>query len=62
MIHITNVQIEPNPVETGQEISVEIEVKEVYKDAKRYWNKYPHRYMGDSRAEGYRYPYKYARK
>lgn len=59
MLYITNVRIEPNPVETGGEITIEIEVKEVFKDAKRYRGKYPYRYVGNMATEGRKYPSKY---
>ena len=62
MLYVTDVRIEPNPVGTGQEITIEIEVKEVFKDAKRYRGKYPYRYAGVMAAEGRNYPYKYPRK
>lgn len=62
MLYITDIRIEPNPVGTGQEIIIEIEVKEVFKDAKRYRGKYPYRYAGVMAAEGRNYPYKYPRK
>lgn len=62
MIYITDLRIEPNPVDAGQTVSVEIEIKEVFKDAKRYSNKYPYRYMGVIGAEGRKYPYQYSRR
>lgn len=45
MIYITSLQIDPNPVQTGEIIEVEIEIKEVYKDSKRYPGKYGYRYV-----------------
>lgn len=62
MLYITSLQIDPNPVETGGKIEVEIEIKEVYKDSKRYRGKYGYRYAGIMEAEGRKYPYKYKRK
>lgn len=62
MLYITDLRIEPNPVDAGQTLSVEIEIKEIFRDAKRYANKYPYRYSGNMGAEGRRYPYKYQRK
>lgn len=59
MLYITDVRIEPNPVETGGEITIEIEVKEVFKDAKRYRGKYPYRYDGNMETEGRKYPSRY---
>lgn len=51
MIYVTGVKIEPNPVKTGGEITVEVEIAELYPNAKRYPNKYPHRYNGASDAD-----------
>lgn len=62
MLYITDIRIEPNPVETGGELTVEITIKEVFKDAKRYKGKYPYRYAGIMKAEGHKYPQKYPKK
>jgi len=62
LIYITSLQIDPNPVQTGEIIEVEIEIKEVYKDSKRYPGKYGYRYAGIMNTEGKKYPYKYPRK
>lgn len=62
MLYITNLQIEPNPVEAGEELIVTIEIKEVFQDAKRYPYKYPYRYVGNIGAKGRKYPYKYPRR
>lgn len=62
MLYITDLRIEPNPVGTGQEVIVEVEIKEVFKDAKRYPGKYPYRYVGVMQPDGRKYPYKYPRK
>lgn len=62
MLYITDLRIEPNPVETGDGVTVEIEIREVFRDAKRYKGKYPYRYAGCMLAEGRRYPCKYPRK
>lgn len=62
MIYITDLRIESNPAEAGGEITVEVEIKEVFRDAKRYKGKYPYRYVGIMEAEGRRYPEKYPRK
>lgn len=62
MLYITDIRIEPNPVGTGQEVVIEVDVKEVFKNAKRYRRKYPCRYAGVMDAEGKNYPYKYPRK
>lgn len=62
MIYVTDLQIEPNPVAAGQEIVVQIEVKELFNSAKRYQGKYPYRYGGILQADGRKYPYKYPRK
>ena len=62
MIYITDLRIEPNPVDAGQTITVEIEIREIFQDAKRYPYKYPYRYTGNMAAEGRKYPYKYPRK
>ncbi len=59
MIYITDIQITPNPVMKEQDVTIEIEIKEVFRDAKRYPGKYPYRYGGVMAAEGYKYPYKY---
>lgn len=62
MIYITGLRIESNPAETGGKITVEVEIKEVFKDAKQYGGKYPYRYNGIMEAEGRKYPEKYPRK
>lgn len=62
MLYITDVRIEPNPVGTEGDLTVEVEIKEVFKNAKRYGGKYPYRYTGIMAAEGRKYPYKYPKK
>lgn len=62
LLYVTDLRIEPNPAEAGGKIVVEIEIKEVFKDAKRYKHKYPYRYAGNMTAEGRTYPFKYPRK
>lgn len=62
MYYITDLRIEPNPVETGQELIIEVEIKEVFRDAKQYPRKYPYRYTGVMDADGRKYPCKYPRK
>lgn len=62
MLYITDIRIEPNPVGTGKELTVEVKIKEVFKNAKRYGGKYPYRYAGIMEAEGRKYPYKYPKK
>lgn len=46
MFLVTGVLIEPNPVGVGDEITIEVEVQEFFKNAKRYRGKYPYRYAG----------------
>ena len=62
MIKILGVNITPNPVNTGEELTIEINVQELFANAKRYQRKYPYRYMGIEKSQGRRYPYKYSRK
>lgn len=62
LLYVTDLRIESNPVDAGKTITVEIEIKEVFRDAKRYGNKYPHRYSGIMEPDGRRYPGKYPRK
>ena len=62
MINILEVNITPNPVNTGEELTIEIDILELFSNAKKYSNKYPHRYIGRERVEGRKYPYKYPRK
>lgn len=59
MLYIRDLRIEPNPVEPRGNIMVEIEIEEIFMDAKRYPGKYPYRFAGIVQAEGQKYPYKY---
>lgn len=51
MIYVTDIQIRPNPVTAGDEITIEVEITETFKDAKRYKYKYPYRYAGTSETD-----------
>lgn len=62
MLYIRDLRIEPNPVDIRGTITVEVEVEEIFQDAKRYPGKYPYRYAGIVQAEGRKYPYKYPRR
>lgn len=62
MLYIRDLRIEPNPVDIRGTITVEVEIEEIFRDAKRYPGKYPYRYAGIVQAEGRKYPYKYQRR
>ena len=62
MLYIRDLIIEPNPVDIRGTITVEVEIEEIFRDAKRYPGKYPYRYAGIVQAEGRKYPYKYPRR
>ncbi len=44
MIHIDDIRITPNPMTTGEPFTIEVALHEEYENAKRYKNRYPHRY------------------
>lgn len=44
MVYVDDVNITPNPAETGQEITIEVTLHEEYENAKKYTNRYPYRY------------------
>lgn len=62
MLYIRDLRIEPNPVDIRGTITVEVEIEEIFRDAKRYPGKYTYRYAGIVQAEGRKYPYKYPRR
>lgn len=43
-IFIDDVKVTPNPVNTGQQFTVEVTLHEEYESAKKYKNRYPYRY------------------
>ena len=62
MQYIAEIQIDPNPVVTGSQMEVTIELKEVFKDAKKYKGKYGYRYTGNMSAKPRKYPAKYPKR
>lgn len=44
MINIDAITVTPNPVDAGKTIKIEVTLHEEYGNAKKYANKYPHRY------------------
>lgn len=44
MIHIDDIKVIPNPVETGKTFKVEVSLHEEYENAKKYGYRYGYRY------------------
>ncbi len=44
MVYVDDVNVTPNPVDTGGTITIEVTVHEEYENAKKYTNRYPYRY------------------
>lgn len=44
MVYIDNVEITPNPVDTGKEILIAVTLHEEYENAKKYGYRYGYRY------------------
>ncbi|HIZ80639.1 MAG TPA: hypothetical protein H9722_00915 [Candidatus Mediterraneibacter pullistercoris] len=44
MIYVDDIQITPAQMITGQPFTIEVALHEEYENAKRYENRYPHRY------------------
>lgn len=44
MVVVDNIEVTPNPVQTGKELTISVTLHEEYENAKRYPYKYPYRY------------------
>lgn len=44
MVYVDDIEITPNPVQTGGMLTVEVTLHEEYESAKKYKNRYPYRY------------------
>lgn len=44
MVYVDNIEVMPNPVQTGKAFTIEVTLHEEYENSKKYVSRYPYRY------------------